>query len=155
MKTGFAPEATIFNPSLINACAKTVAVVVPSPATSFDFVATSFTICAPKFSIGSSNSISFAIVTPSFVIIGIPNPLSNTTFLPLGPNVIFTASANVSTPISSDFLASSLNFITFDIFHSPSFLIYTSQLLLKHYLNSKLNKFHLHLSLQSQYIFHE
>ena len=70
--TGFAPDATIFNPSFINACAKTIAVVVPSPATSFDFVATSFTICAPKFSNGSFNSISFAIVTPSFVIRGIP-----------------------------------------------------------------------------------
>ena len=117
INTGFAPEATIFSPSLIKACANTVAVVVPSPATSFDFVATSFTICAPRFSIGSLSSISFAIVTPSFVIIGAPNPLSNTTFLPFGPSVIFTASANVSTPTSSAFLASSLNFIIFPIFY--------------------------------------
>ena len=40
---GFAPAAKFFMPSLIIACAKTVAVVVPSPATSFVFVATSFT----------------------------------------------------------------------------------------------------------------
>ena len=40
---GFAPAARFFIPSLIIACAKTVAVVVPSPATSFVFVATSFT----------------------------------------------------------------------------------------------------------------
>ena len=72
IKTGFAPEATILSPSFINAWANTVAVVVPSPATSFDFVATSLTICAPRFSIGSFNSISLAIVTPSFVIKGAP-----------------------------------------------------------------------------------
>ena len=41
---GFAPEATFFNPSLTIACAKTVAVVVPSPAKSFVFDATSLTI---------------------------------------------------------------------------------------------------------------
>ncbi len=42
--TGFEPAATFLRPSLIIACASTVAVVVPSPATSFVFVATSFTI---------------------------------------------------------------------------------------------------------------
>ena len=41
---GLAPAARFFIPALIIACAKTVAVVVPSPATSFVFVATSFTI---------------------------------------------------------------------------------------------------------------
>ena len=41
---GFAPAARFFIPALIIAWARTVAVVVPSPATSFVFVATSFTI---------------------------------------------------------------------------------------------------------------
>ena len=41
---GFAPAATFFKPSLTIACAKTVAVVVPSPAKSLVFEATSFTI---------------------------------------------------------------------------------------------------------------
>jgi len=40
---GLAPAATFFRPSLIIACANSVAVVVPSPATSFVFVATSLT----------------------------------------------------------------------------------------------------------------
>ena len=40
---GLAPAATFLNPSRTRACAKTVAVVVPSPAISFVFVATSFT----------------------------------------------------------------------------------------------------------------
>ena len=71
-KTGFAPALNIFNPSLTIACAKIVAVVVPSPATSFDLIATSLTRAAPIFSNGSSNSISFAIVTPSLVIKGAP-----------------------------------------------------------------------------------
>ena len=42
--SGFAPAATFFSPSLTTACAKMVAVVVPSPARSFVFDATSFTI---------------------------------------------------------------------------------------------------------------
>ena len=103
---GFAPAARFFIPSFIIACARTVAVVVPSPATSFVFVATSFTSCAPMFSNASSSSISFAIVTPSFVISGVPNDLSSTTFLPLGPNVTLTVSANLFTPASNAFLAS-------------------------------------------------
>ena len=103
---GLAPAARFFIPALIIAWAKTVAVVVPSPATSLVFVATSFTSCAPMFSKESSNSISFAIVTPSFVIKGAPKDLSNTTFLPLGPNVTFTVSANWFTPASKAFLAS-------------------------------------------------
>ena len=41
---GFAPAATFFKPAWIIACAKTVAVVVPSPATSAVLEATSFTI---------------------------------------------------------------------------------------------------------------
>ena len=91
---GLAPAATFFMPSLIIAWASTVAVVVPSPATSLVFVATSFTSCAPMFSYGSSSSISFAMVTPSLVISGAPKDLSRTTFLPFGPNVTRTVSAN-------------------------------------------------------------
>jgi hypothetical protein len=77
---GFAPAATFFMPPLTIARASTVAVVVPSPATSLVLVATSFVSCAPMFSHGSSSSISFAIVTPSFVIVGAPHFLSSTTF---------------------------------------------------------------------------
>ena len=80
------------------ACARTVAVVVPSPATSLVLEATSFTICAPMFSIGSSSSISLATETPSLVIAGAPNFFSITTFRPLGPSVTFTALASWSTP---------------------------------------------------------
>ena len=40
---GLAPAATFFMPSLTMACARTVAVVVPSPAASLVLVATSFT----------------------------------------------------------------------------------------------------------------
>ena len=104
---GFAPAARFFIPSLIIAWASTVAVVVPSPATSFVFVATSLTICAPMFSNASSSSISFAIVTPSFVINGVPYVLSRTTFLPLGPSVILTVFASWSIPDWSALRASS------------------------------------------------
>ena len=68
----FAPAAIFFIPSFTSACARTVAVVVPSPAMSFVLVATSFTSCTPMFSKRSSSSISFAMVTPSFVINGAP-----------------------------------------------------------------------------------
>ena len=52
--------------------ASTVAVVVPSPATSSVFLATSLTSSAPIFSYGSSSSISLAMETPSFVMVGRP-----------------------------------------------------------------------------------
>src|SRR5712692_7273385 len=95
---GLAPAVTDLSPSRKIACASTVAVVVPSPARSEVLVATSFTICAPMFSISSSSSTSFATVTPYLVTVGLPNFLSMTTFRPLGPRVTFTASASWSTP---------------------------------------------------------
>src|SRR5437588_12477546 len=57
------------------AAARTVAVVVPSPATSLVLVATSRTICAPMFWKRSARSISFATVTPSLVTVGAPGLL--------------------------------------------------------------------------------
>ncbi len=76
---GLAPAATFFRPSRTMAWASSVAVVVPSPATSLVAVATSRTSWAPWFSNGSSMSISRAMVTPSLVIVGAPNILSITT----------------------------------------------------------------------------
>ena len=113
---GFAPDATAEKPSDTMDCASIVAVVVPSPAMSFVFEATSLTSSAPTFSNLSSRSMSLATVTPSFVITGEPNPRSNTTFLPRGPSVTFTAFASLSTPRLRDSLASSLYKISFDMF---------------------------------------
>ena len=110
---GLAPASRFFIPSLTIACARTVAVVVPSPATSLVLVATSFTSCAPIFSKASSSSISLAMVTPSLVIRGAPKDLSSTTFLPFGPKVTLTVSANLSTPASRAFLASDPYFNSF------------------------------------------
>src|SRR6478735_4848238 len=89
--------------------ARTVAVVVPSPATSSVFFATSLTSSAPIFSYGSSRSISLAIETPSLVIVGAPHFLSRTTLRPFGPSVTRTASASLLTPASSERRASSSN----------------------------------------------
>ena len=102
MAIGLAPAATMRRPSRTMACASRVAVVVPSPAMSLVLVATSFTSWAPWFSKTSSSSISRAMVTPSLVMVGAPNFLSSTTYRPLGPRVIFTASASAFTPRSSD-----------------------------------------------------
>ena len=110
---GFMPAATAFAPSWAIACARTVAVVVPSPAVSFAFEATSRTICAPIFWNLSVSSISFATVTPSLVILGAPNALSRTTFRPLGPRVTFTALARISTPSNMRVRASEPNFTSF------------------------------------------
>src|SRR6478735_1209029 len=81
--------------------ARIVAVVVPSPATSDVLDATSRTSCAPIFSYGSSSSISFATVTPSLVMVGLPNFLSRMTLRPDGPSVAFTALDSFSTPRSN------------------------------------------------------
>lgn len=67
------PAATDLQPSLKMALAKTVAVVVPSPATSLVLVDTVFNKEAPMFSNLSDNSIDLATVTPSLVILGAPN----------------------------------------------------------------------------------
>ena len=69
---GFMPAETALPPSRTIACARTMAVVVPSPAISLVFDATSRTICAPMFSNLSESSISLATVTPSLVMRGAP-----------------------------------------------------------------------------------
>src|SRR4051794_8831374 len=68
-----------------------VAVVVPSPATSEVFDATTLTSLAPMFSNGSGSSISFETVTPSLVTVGPPNDLLRITLRPVGPSVVPTA----------------------------------------------------------------
>jgi len=97
---GVIPAETALSPSRTIAYARTVAVVVPSPATSFVFEATSRTSCAPMFSKGSLSSTSLATETPSFVIVGAPYFLSSMTRRPHGPSVTFTARAICSTPLS-------------------------------------------------------
>ncbi len=64
--------------------ASTVAVVVPSPATSEVLEATSRTSWAPMFSCLSLSSISLATVTPSLVMSGEPNFFSMRTLRPFG-----------------------------------------------------------------------
>ena len=110
---GFMPAATDFMPSRIMAWANTVAVVVPSPAISDVFDATSFTICAPMFSNLSFNSISLATDTPSLVMVGAPKERSNTTLRPLGPKVTFTAFASTFTPATILWRTSSPNLTSF------------------------------------------
>src|SRR6266498_3571409 len=116
---GFAPAATFLIPSRTMARARTVAVVVPSPATSLVLVATSRASCAPLFSQGSSSSISLAMVTPSLVMVGAPHFLSRTTLRPFGPIVMATASASLSTPASRPRRASSSNISTFAVMTPP------------------------------------
>ena len=69
---GFMPADTALAPSRMIACASTIAVVVPSPAMSLVFEATSRTSWAPMFSNLSVSSISLATVTPSLVMRGEP-----------------------------------------------------------------------------------
>ena len=126
---GFAPAATFFIPSCSIAWASTTAVVVPSPAISLVLVATSFINCAPMFSKGSSSSISLAMVTPSFVMVGGPHFLSRTTLRPLGPRVIFTAAARESSPFFNERLASSSYDICLAIY-SPLSVILCRKILL-------------------------
>ncbi len=106
---GFMPAATAFRPSLTMAWARTVAVVVPSPASSLALEATSLTSWAPMFSKRSFSSISLATETPSLVMVGAPKLFSSTTLRPFGPRVAFTASARTFTPTSIFLRAESPN----------------------------------------------
>ena len=110
---GFMPAATAFIPSVRIDWARTVAVVVPSPATSEVCEETSLTIWAPIFSNLFSSSISLATETPSLVMVGAPKLFSRTTLRPLGPRVTLTALASVLTPRSISWRASSENFTSF------------------------------------------
>ena len=105
----FAPAAMFFKLSLKMASARTVAVVVPSPATSEVLLATSLTSFAPRFSNLSFSSTSSATLTPSLVTVGAPQPLSRIAVIPLGPSVALTALASFSTPTRSFPRASSSN----------------------------------------------
>ena len=107
MSMGLAPAATFLRPSLTIIWARTVAVVVPSPATSLVLVAASLRSWAPMFWKGSSSSISLATVTPSWVMVGAPHFLSRATLRPLGPRVTLTALARASTPVLRSRRASS------------------------------------------------
>ena len=62
--------------------------MVPSPATSEVFDATTLTSLAPMFSNGSGSSISLETVTPSLVTVGPPNDLLRITLRPVGPSVV-------------------------------------------------------------------
>src|SRR6266851_8207172 len=117
---GLAPAVTLRKPSLIMVCARIVAVVVPSPATSFVLVATSRRSCAPVFSIASLSSISRTMVTPSLVTVGAPNFFSRTTLRPLGPSVMRTDEATMSMPFLRACLASTSNVTVFAICNFPS-----------------------------------
>src|ERR1035437_2344223 len=99
---GLAPAATLRRPSLTMACARTVAVVVPSPSISLVLVAAYLSSCAPMFSNGSGSSTSRATVTPSWLTVGDPHFLPIATLRPLGPSVVLTASARISTPRLSE-----------------------------------------------------
>src|SRR5690242_20375493 len=125
------PAATDLAPSFTTALASTVAVVVPSPARSGVFAATSRTICAPMFSNLSSSSISFATVTPSLVMRGAPNDFSSTTLRPLGPRVTLTALARMSTPCSMRSRASWANFTSLAdiVFYSVGWIALSGLLL--------------------------
>ena len=65
---GLQPAATFLTVSVKMARAKTVAVVVPSPATSLVLEATSWSRRAPRFSNLSFRTTAFATVTPSVTI---------------------------------------------------------------------------------------
>src|SRR5438094_4678590 len=106
---GFAPAVTFLRPPRKMAWARTVAVVVPSPAMSEVLDATSFSIWAPMFSQESLSSISLATVTPSLVRVGLPNFRAMTTLRPFGPSVTLTARDMTLMPRRSAARASSVN----------------------------------------------
>ena len=79
-------------------CARTVDVVVPSPASFTVLLAASLIKVAPIFSTGCNKTTLSATVTPSFVITGFPRASSYITHFPDAPNVLFTAFDSFSTP---------------------------------------------------------
>ncbi len=95
---GFMPAVTALIPSRSMDWASTVAVVVPSPATSEVLDATCLSIWAPMFWNLSLSSISLATDTPSLVTVGAPQDFSSTTLRPRGPRVTLTALPRILAP---------------------------------------------------------
>ena len=93
-----APAVTLRTPSAKIACARIVAVLVPSPTTSPVRSAAWRSICAPRLSSGSSRSNSFAIVTPSLQTSGVPHFFWISTDFERGPSVMRMASASWVAP---------------------------------------------------------
>ena len=112
-RVGAAGEA--LSPCCTIASASTVAVVVPSPATSLVCFDTSRSTCAPMFSNGHASSISRAMLTPSREIIGVPIGRSMMAFIPFGPSVPRTARASLDTPRPNAIRAASSCSIIFAI----------------------------------------
>ncbi|MBS1108958.1 MAG: uncharacterized protein H6Q88_950 [Anaeromyxobacteraceae bacterium] len=96
--TALEPATTFRTPSAKRACARSVAVEVPSPTTSPVFSAAWRIIRAPRFSSGSLSSTSLATVTPSLQTSGAPHRFSMRTHLDFGPSVTRTASARSEAP---------------------------------------------------------
>lgn len=95
---GFAPSSSASMPSCTIDRASGVAVVVPSPVTSPVLLATLRTSCARLFVYWPVSSISRAIETPSFAVVGAPASRSSTTLRPVGPSATLTVLASSSTP---------------------------------------------------------
>ena len=125
---GMESTVTFFKPEPTIDWANTVAVVVPSRASTPVLEATDFTSWAPVFWNGSLNSTSYATVTPSFVMWGAPNFFSMITLRPFGPSVTFTALASSSTPFFNWSRASMLKRISFAIVNFLSNLKFVNYL---------------------------
>ena len=94
MSIALAPATTLRTPSAKIACARIVAVLVPSPTTSPVLSAACRSIWAPRFSSGSLRSNSLAMVTPSLQTIGAPHFFWISTDFDRGPKVTRIASAS-------------------------------------------------------------
>ena len=116
---GFRPPATCFMPSSTSAYASSVAVVVPSPATSDVLEAASRIICAPMFSSGSGSCTSLATTTPELMTVGAPNARCSMTVRAFGPRVPRTACASWVIPETMRARASSPNTSCLELMSGP------------------------------------
>ena len=101
-----APFFNSLSISLISVQANTVAVVVPSPASSTVLDAPCLNILIPVLMNGSALSTSLATETPSFVIRPLSIKVEIITVLPFGPNVQATGVNNSCAAANNAFLAS-------------------------------------------------
>ena len=113
---GLAPAATLRSPSRTSAWASTVAVVVPSPATSSVFLATSLTSSAPELLV---RVVELDLLGDAHPVVGDrrerPTARPARRCGPSGPSVTFTVSARMFMPRSRPRRASSPNTINFAI----------------------------------------
>lgn len=88
---------------------------MPSPTASFILRTASLVDYTPVFSGPSSDSVSFTVMAPSFIVDKTPCNLSEAAFLPFNPGIALAMSTGLFAPTSETTLTSTPGLVSFTV----------------------------------------